>query len=324
MRVNRENPRSRKRLLLIVSLIVVVVACAVAVTLVVLNGQREREETRAEYQTSVSAYRAAWENFQGDVEALGSLVEATPESAVAEAAQLEAAREALGKAEQLEERSMRDMDSLGDAEQMREELRSLHEAREAVDAAAARLREENERLVSAVAETEAVRKKEAEAAQKRAAEAEAEQQQAAAQGSGAVPSSCEELYSPAVRDALQAQGFVPTSGGRSGYPEVLTMDTPANQIAADRLAFQCGLAVEGAGGEALQTQVSIGLTPEERDHVVGVLAGEGLGCSALSGGTWCSSGGVSHFLRDGFWMATKWTYAPDGYTPLIAGAIWGE
>lgn len=167
----------------------------------------------------------------------------------------------------------------------------------------------------------------AEAEKRRAAE-EAEQRAAeearAAQTTGTIPGSCEELYPESVRSALQEQGFVPTTGGRPGTAGVLTADTPANQIADDRLAFQCGLAVEGAGGEALQTRVSSGLTPEERDYVIGVLGGGGFGCSELLGGTWCSTSDESHFLRDGFWMATAWTYAPDGYTPLVAGAIWGE
>lgn len=139
-----------------------------------------------------------------------------------------------------------------------------------------------------------------------------------------VPTSCETLYDARVLAALAEQGYVPTIGGDRSGPVVLTMDTPANQIASDRFDFVCGLAVQGASGQALQTQVVTGLPEEERAHVLGILPLEGFTCSDLLGGQWCTGEGESHYLREDVWLATEWTNSPDGYTALLAENIWGS
>ena len=143
-----------------------------------------------------------------------------------------------------------------------------------------------------------------------------------APGPAVIPTSCDELYGPEVVTALAAQNFIPTIRGDAGSMGIYTQDTPANQIASDRFDFLCGLAVNGASGEALRTQVVTGLPEEERAHVLSILPAEGFSCAEVVAGQLCTSDTTSHFLRDDVWFSSEWTYAPEGYEEMLVAQIW--
>jgi hypothetical protein len=90
-------------------------------------------------------------------------------------------------------------------------------------------------------------------------------------------------------------------------------------------------APDGGGDLGVFTDVAA-LGPDEENAIVAHLAEAGFDCYAELEGTRCivewnveaGSSGESHFLRQGAWVATRWSnVSPDGYTHDIVAAIFG-
>ena len=146
------------------------------------------------------------------------------------------------------------------------------------------------------------------------------------------PSSCEQLYSPAMVDAFGDKVLNPSwtkapgSGVRDGTadPElVLIID------AAEHLT--CVWGSEAGGSDSGLTTNLVWVTPEQATAVRARLSAAGYTCYEELSGVRCltetateaGSRGESHFVRDGIWLATKYVNSgPDGYTHDIVTNVW--
>jgi hypothetical protein len=152
---------------------------------------------------------------------------------------------------------------------------------------------------------------------------------------GPRPSTCDELYSPAMVDAFDGLVLNPAwvaeenSGVNRGseVPELIALiDTTGEHLT-------CVWANENGGsGLGLTTEV-VWVTPEQSAEVQGRLAAAGMNCYEELGGMRClieatndgELSGESHFLRDGIWLATSYFNAgPDGYTHDIIANVWAD
>jgi hypothetical protein len=149
---------------------------------------------------------------------------------------------------------------------------------------------------------------------------------------GPHPSSCDQLYRPAMVQALgdlelnPAWARAPDAGVSHG-----TDDPALRALIDDADHLTCVWASPyGGSGSGLITNL-VWVTPEQSAAVEARLAADGLSCAAEAGGRRCvietiddeGTFGESHFLRDGIWLATKYTNAgPDGYTQDIVAQVW--
>ncbi len=156
---------------------------------------------------------------------------------------------------------------------------------------------------------------------------------ASAPGQGiALPASCDDIYSPAMRSVLEANVAPMNDPG-------VTM--PSTQNAAALALLESGVptlrCTWGYPSEkGIATTVAI-VDPSAESDVVAGLLDSGFTCGDALGGTLCRFNetllsyddkivdkGETHFFRDNGWVATVWlNYGPEGYTEDIASMIWG-
>lgn len=148
------------------------------------------------------------------------------------------------------------------------------------------------------------------------------------------PSSCEELYSPAMVDAFGSLVLNPewTAAPDSGVHDG-TNDLELVSIINSAEHLTCAWGNEAGGSGTGLTTNLVWVTPELAAAAKARLDAAGFTCyDELSGvrcltettseeGTW----GESHFIRDGIWLATKFVNAgPDGYTHDMVANVWGD
>lgn len=148
------------------------------------------------------------------------------------------------------------------------------------------------------------------------------------------PTDCAELYSPAMLADFGGLELNPAWTQEPGVEVTAGSDDAELQTIIDAQEhLRCVWASPvGGSGTGLTTDVvwvsaAVSATVENR------LEELGMECYPETGGLRCvtvttSEDGVfgeSHFLRDGIWLATKFTnFNPAGYTPALVAALWPE
>jgi hypothetical protein len=147
----------------------------------------------------------------------------------------------------------------------------------------------------------------------------------------ALPTSCEQLYSPEMLAALQQRvplndpGITMTSTQNVGALEILTSGIPT---------LRCTWGAPSETG--LATNVSI-VDPAQSAAVVDALAGSGFTCEPIDGATVCrfertviSQDDVevslteTHVLRGNAWVSTATVdFEAEGYSEDIVATLWG-
>jgi hypothetical protein len=146
------------------------------------------------------------------------------------------------------------------------------------------------------------------------------------------PSTCDQLYSPAMVAAFGDQVLNPAWAEAAGAGVRRGTDDPALMSIIDAAESLTCLWVDpnGGSGSGLTTSV-VWVTPEQSAAVQARLAAAGMTCYEELGGLRCvvettknsDTWGESHFLRDGIWLATHYINAgPDGYTHDIIANVW--
>ena len=152
---------------------------------------------------------------------------------------------------------------------------------------------------------------------------------------GPHPSTCDELYSPAIvaafgdlvlNPAWVAEENSDVNRG-SGDPELIAL------IDATGERLTCVWAnANGGSGLGLTTEL-VWVTPEQSTKIQSRLTAAGMNCYEELGGMRCliettEDGelvGESHFLRDDIWLATRYVNTgPDGYTHDIIANVWAD
>lgn len=146
------------------------------------------------------------------------------------------------------------------------------------------------------------------------------------------PSSCDELYSPVMVQALSGLALNPewSQDPEAGVSHG-TDDTALRAVidSADHLTCVWGSPYGGSDTGIITTLAWV--TPQQSAAVEDRLVATGLKCFAQSDGVRCviqtntldGAFGESHFLRDGIWLATKYTNAgPLGYTQDMVNNLW--
>lgn len=146
------------------------------------------------------------------------------------------------------------------------------------------------------------------------------------------PSSCEQLYSAAMVEALGGLALNPEWSTDPDADVSHGTDDPELRALIDSLDHLTCVWGNPYGGSETGIVTNLSwVTPEQSVAVEAGLAAAGLECTDQSGGVRCdiqtttSEGafGESHFLRDGIWLATKYTNAgPLGYTQDIINSLW--
>lgn len=148
----------------------------------------------------------------------------------------------------------------------------------------------------------------------------------------ALPASCDELYSPELRAALEAQ--MPPLGDPGVTLESTRVEQARQILQSDVETVRCTWGRPSELG--LATNVTI-VTVEDAPRIQDVLAVGGLTCVDAAGGILCTresdgsdspehpvAEGESHFLRGNGWVSTAWIGdLPEGYTEGIAAQLWG-
>ena len=150
---------------------------------------------------------------------------------------------------------------------------------------------------------------------------------------GPHPSTCDELYSPAMVAAFGSAVLYPAwaeaedSGVRQGAldPELVSVIDGAEKLT-------CVWGNPKGGSDSGLTTNLVWVTAEQSAAVKARLAAAGMTCYEELGGLRCvtetkadadGSFGESHFLRDSIWLATHYVNAgPDGYTHDIIANVW--
>ena len=146
-----------------------------------------------------------------------------------------------------------------------------------------------------------------------------------------LPSSCDELYSPAMRAALESANPPLNDPG-------VTMTASQNVEALELLAsgiptIRCSWGQPSETG--LATNVST-VDAAQSQSLQETLAASGFACQPLAGGTVCSAEqtvitqddaqvtiGEAHYFRGDGWVATAMIdFSPDGYTEDIVATLW--
>ncbi|TFB96979.1 hypothetical protein [Cryobacterium sp. HLT2-28] len=154
----------------------------------------------------------------------------------------------------------------------------------------------------------------------------------AATPAGPHPSTCGELYSPAMAAAFGTAVLNP-AWTEAADSEVRhgTADAELSTVidAADKLTCVWGNP-KGGSDSGLTTNL-VWVTAEQSAAVKARLAAAGMTCYEELGGLRCvtetsgdaGTSGESHFVRDGIWLATHYVNSgPDGYTHDIIANVW--
>jgi len=146
------------------------------------------------------------------------------------------------------------------------------------------------------------------------------------------PASCTDLYSPEMVAAFGSMVLNPAWMDDPGLGLRIGADDPVQQDiidANDSLLCQWGMP-EGPSAAGVSTVV-VWVDAEDSATIQAHLVDRGDTCFEQQGGLRCTSestteegySGESHFLRDGIWLATKYTNAgPVGYTLDIVNKLW--
>lgn len=147
-----------------------------------------------------------------------------------------------------------------------------------------------------------------------------------------VPESCEDIYSAAMKDGLEAEN-PPLND--PGVTMLSTQDVDLIQIIdAGAPTLRCTWGRPSEFG--LATNVTA-LDADQSAFVEEELSASGFACEALGEGTICRveqkgitlddeeyTSGETHYVGQGGWVSTSWiNFAPDGYTEDIVDTIWG-
>lgn len=146
------------------------------------------------------------------------------------------------------------------------------------------------------------------------------------------PASCDELYSPSMVKAMGDLVLNPAWTAAPGAEVLYGTDDPKLRELIDTAEnLNCIWGTEAGGSDTGVVTDLVWVTPEQSASVKAGLETAGLRCYEELEGIRCikqetaESGtfGESHFLRDGIWLATKYTNAgPDGYTHDIIANLW--
>lgn len=150
---------------------------------------------------------------------------------------------------------------------------------------------------------------------------------------GPHPSTCDQLYSPAMVTAFDDAVLNPAWAEADDSEVRYGSDDPdlISVIGASTGTLTCVWGNETGGSDSGLTTNVVFVTPEQNAAVQARLVAQGLNCYEELGGMRClveTSGeagvtGESHFLRDGIWLATRYVNAgPDGYTHDIIANVW--
>ncbi len=147
-----------------------------------------------------------------------------------------------------------------------------------------------------------------------------------------VPDACEDIYSPAMFDALEADN-PPLND-----PDVTMLSTQnvdlIQLIDSASSTLRCSWGAPGEYG--LATNVTA-VDAAQAESIVQKLADSGSACEPLGDGTLCSfeqkgitlddqpyTAGETHYIGGGGWVSTSWlNFHPDGYTEDIVDTVWG-
>ncbi|GAA2005334.1 hypothetical protein [Microbacterium ulmi] len=147
----------------------------------------------------------------------------------------------------------------------------------------------------------------------------------------ALPTSCESIYSPAMRDTLEAQlpplndpGVTMNSSQIVEALELLTSGIPT---------IRCSWGTPSESG--LATNVSL-IEQDRAQELIVSLQSVGFICDSVDDGTMCDlqrntidlddnevALGESHYFRGNGWVSTAWIQSfPEGYTDDIVATLW--
>ncbi|MET4638614.1 hypothetical protein ABIE24_001850 [Mycetocola sp. 2940] len=142
-----------------------------------------------------------------------------------------------------------------------------------------------------------------------------------------LPGSCEEIYGPAMFEALQ-EDLPPLNDPSMSDPNFSNTDELEETLRSLEY-LQC---TWGRASEAGIVTAVARVSEEQSDAVLDILESNGFDCYSQLQGTRCvireetegNALGESHFLREDVWVSTFWLNAPiRGYTENIVEAIWG-
>lgn len=148
-----------------------------------------------------------------------------------------------------------------------------------------------------------------------------------------VPAACEDIYSAAMLDSLEADNPPLNDPGVTMYS---TQNVDLLQIIdGDAATLRCSWGMPGEYG--LATNVTA-VDADQAALVEQQLGASGFECGALGAGTVCRieekgvtlddeiyNGGETHYIGGGGWVSTSWiNFNPDGYTEDIVDTIWGS
>ncbi|MGO3886490.1 MAG: hypothetical protein ACTJHU_09350 [Mycetocola sp.] len=143
-----------------------------------------------------------------------------------------------------------------------------------------------------------------------------------------VPTDCSALYSPGMLEFLNSTGL--PLNDESVKDVVGTDDPQLQELIRSHTTLHC--AWGGAGEYGLSTNVTV-VTSDVQERVLARLGELGFECGDDGNGTRCvlnevwdqASGGETHVLRDGLWIATDWVnFGPSNYTSDIVNTLFGE
>ncbi|MCR2815987.1 hypothetical protein [Microbacterium jiangjiandongii] len=148
----------------------------------------------------------------------------------------------------------------------------------------------------------------------------------------ALPASCDDIYSSAMRGELEAN-VAPMNDPGVTMPSTQNADALA-LLESGVPTLRCTWGYPSEKGIA--TTVAL-IEPAAASDLVAALRNAGFACGEAQGGTLCRFNetllsyddklvekGETHFFRGNGWVGTVWlNYGPEGYTEDIASMIWG-
>lgn len=144
-----------------------------------------------------------------------------------------------------------------------------------------------------------------------------------------IPANCAEVYS--TDWASQLDPYVLNPDWAKAQPSIGTNDVALKQLLSPNVRLTCQWG-KPEGGSDVGLVTSLAQIDSETESLVkSRLNALGWTCYDSSGGVRCvtegsdanGSWGESQFLREGVWIATRWSnLAPDGYTADIVSTLW--
>lgn len=144
-----------------------------------------------------------------------------------------------------------------------------------------------------------------------------------------IPFDCADIYTRDWDEELKPIVLNPSWATAS--PGIGTSDDGLRQLLRPHVRLTCQWGKPSAASDT-GLVTSLAQIDAETDHLVrSRLNALGWTCFEFASGVRCvmdvsdanGSWGESHFLRDGVWVATRWSnLAPDGYTADIAYTLW--